>query len=174
MTKDDFIYILKASGIFIFVMWFISIILLGIPEPSVPPQEPIDWLKGNHWTLQYSVTNDEVLGKTDYITKTITLYTKEVSTLYHEVGHAIGREAGFPQNAEYLYSIEGNNLTKHAAENSDEFFASAYSLYVTNANKLKQLCPKTYAYIRDCFFTVFPWDEEACHLFYQQEVANVT
>ena len=76
------------------------------------------------------------------------------AVLYHELGHFVGFIAGnVDRNNEFLaiYSREKDNYTKlskpYVCQNSSEFFAECYGLYITDPAYLKKNLPYSYNYI---------------------------
>lgn len=74
--------------------------------------------------------------------------------IYHELGHFVGFIAGnVDRNNEFLaiYSREKDNYTKlnkpYVCQNSSEFFAECYGLYITDPAYLKKNLPYSYNYI---------------------------
>ena len=92
-------------------------------------------------------------GYYDTRNRKITL-RKADDTIYHELGHFVGFIAGnVDRNNEFLaiYSREKDNYTKlnkpYVCQNSSEFFAECYGLYITDPAYLKKNLPYSYNYI---------------------------
>ena len=96
-------------------------------------------------------------GRCNIAKQLITLRKEEYLTnhvIYHELGHFVGFMAGnVDRNNEFLaiYNGEKDNYTKlnkpYVCQNSSEFFAECYGLYITDPAYLKKNLPYSYNYI---------------------------
>ena len=87
----------------------------------------------------------------------------DISTMFHELGHLVDYIEGISSSDDFIniYNEEVNNfqLTEEYSvncfkihtniENTEEYFATAFSSYMSNKEDLLNLCPKTYDVIRN-------------------------
>ena len=104
------------------------------------------------WAGLYKPINDEIKIKKN-------AYDIE-SVLYHEIGHMIDfkyktfKILSYTEEFKRIFEEERYNFkvdhsnSEYFMNNIKEYFAQAYSEYLTNPVRLKKHCPKTYEFIR--------------------------
>lgn len=117
-------------------------------------QQHLNVLEDNGWEIYYyPFKSSDVLGETDYKTRTISLYGCNASTVYHELGHALFYIAGLNNCLEPLYNIEADGLLREYGRlSTSEFAACAFAEYYTDNEHLRTELPYTYNLIETVFF----------------------
>lgn len=100
---------------------------------------PCDESPGRNWSWPGSTTDRTPYG-----------------VVAHEIGHHVdwltGEHKGdyFSEFSEQAKAASGEpGLTSYAEQNPAEWFAEAFRLFVTNADLLRQVRPKTFAFLRE-------------------------
>ena len=107
--------------------------------------------------LYYNDNSSIIYGSTFYDKGIILMYSKEIAikeATIHEVGHwfdnylgTISAKATFTA----VYNQESSNFfkttTRRPGTSASEFFAEAFYFYIKVPNKLKNVAPKTYAFM---------------------------
>lgn len=124
--------------------------------------EHIQWFNDNGWGWFFDVggtsghTWDDCAGVTNYLAKSIYIYSDTANTVYHEMGHAITTAANTRPLVDKLFELEGCNapaaMSDYAQTSPTEYIACAYSQYYGNSTRLRKLCPYTYLVIKHGFF----------------------
>ena len=135
-------------------------IFVGKPDISGEQEYLEDYIGGIDAEME--VSNDTVGGATDSINKIINIYIKPdaddeifVTTIYHEIGHAISTELGFADmetswvnlysSIEYLSPCT-RNIPEYVMANTAEFFATTFADYILYGEEISELYPNIYHY----------------------------
>lgn len=111
--------------------------------------------------------NEGVLGTTNYNLGRADIYIDDsddaILTIYHEIGHYIDGELdniSISDNFKLIWQKESDILAswhttaKRNIDSSSEYFAESCLCYFTDSIKLKEQCPLTYTYIKNCIDSI--------------------
>ena len=131
--------------------------LRQVPEPMLAAFNVAGWtyrIDFDYISELSKQLNMSCIGATNYSQKTI--YLSDASATFHEFGHFLDWQLGFPAEHEQLYLAEAqtSGLRDYAKTNAREYFADCFDYWITYSADKKRMddfrdaAPQTYAYMK--------------------------
>lgn len=131
--------------------------LRQVPEPMFAAFNVAGWtyrIDFDYISELSKQLNMSCIGATNYSQKTI--YLSDASATFHEFGHFLDWQLGFPAEHEQLYLAEAqtSGLRDYAKTNAREYFADCFDYWITYSADKKRMddfrdaAPQTYAYMK--------------------------